>query len=748
MLRLVRPALWTLAATGLVGCGHGRDTSRGPYAFDLYERGIRTAMLRGGTGPEYSFTVQRRSTETGAWGAPHLVPLDSLARGGGRLPGALRVWAALFTRILASRWDGTTAVALTGDSSVTFTYVRHRSTAGEIDGNASGQDEWALQDGGLMHYGSSPLDFIIDSGGRFVAAIDPSDDDVLVVPGEEQRTTVKLWQRPQVSQGRFGVHALPRVMLPMSDGVHLATYIYLPDSGGSSGRYPAILTRTPYDASQGISRDWSFVARGYAVVYQDVRGRFASEGKFEIDVHEAPDGDETLTWIAHQPWSNGVIGMAGGSYPGHNQWMAASKGNRALRALVPVVSMGTPHGDMPYTGGTLNAGAADWMFSMDGMDARTRAATDWPTLLRHRPTIEIDSLVLGRQSPLWRHMLTHTLYDGAWRKADWLRDGDAIDVPALHLSGWYDDDHPGTLANWAMMAAHHRAHQRLILGGWRHSINHDRELNGVRFGIDVIRPDINFLMLQWYDRFLKDIHNGIDDGPTVEYFSVGDNAWHAATAWPPSDARIQRWYLHSAGDAASAKRGTLSTLEPQHEPTDAYRYDPQDPTPDLIDVSLNEQALPNDYRAVDARPDVAVYETPALRAPLRIAGPLEAVLFASTSRRDTDWMVRVSDVDSAGHAYRLVTGLVRARHRNSMATETLLEPGQVDRYRIGLRSIAATILPGHRLRVSIFSAASGYILPNSNTGEDEAYVTHTVVADQRIHHEGSHASFVELPVLP
>jgi putative CocE/NonD family hydrolase len=298
-----------------------------------------------------------------------------------------------------------------------------------------------------------------------------------------------------------------------------------------------------------------------------------------------------------------------------------------------------------------------------------------------------------------------------------------------------------------MMAAHKRAHQRLILGGWRHGINRDREINGVRFGIDVIRPDINFLMLEWYDRFLKNIHNGVDSGPTVEYFSVGDNAWHAASAWPPAEAHIQQWYLHSDGDAATTKHGGLSTVAPQHEPPDPYRYDPQDPTPDLIDVSLNEQALPNDYRSVDARPDVAVYETPVLRAPLRIAGPLEAVLFASSSGRDTDWIVRLSDVDSAGHAYRLVTGLIRARHRQSMAVETLLRPGEIARYRITLRSIAATMLPGHRLRVSVASAASGYIFPNSNTGGDEAHVTRTVVADQQVYHDAAHASYVVLPVI-
>ena len=728
----------------LVACRVGERVSRGPVlAFDLYEKGIRTAKLRGGIAPDYVFTISRRNWMTGQWGAPESVPLDSLARGSKQLPGSLAAWPTLLRRIGAVNWDSAQGtVVLFPDSARTFTYIRHRSIAGATDGNASDQEQWALQDGGLMQYGFAPLDLIIDPHNTQVAAIDPSDDNALVVPGAEDRTTVRLWRRRQVSEAPFGVRALPRAMVPMSDGVRLATYIYLPAGGADdssanplgidSSRWPVVLTRTPYNAALGIDRSWQLVSRGYAVVNQDVRGRFASEGPFEVDVHELQDGDETLTWIAHQPWSNGVIGMAGGSYPGHTQWMAAYKGNPALKALVPLVSMGTPFGDMPYTGGAVTAGAAEWMFSMDGMKAATGKSTDWPTVLQHRPTIEIDTLVLGRQSPLWRHMLTHTLYDKEWEAADWLRYGQDINVPALHVSGWYDDDHPGTLANWAMMQAHGRPNQRMILGGWRHGINRDREINGVHFGIDDIRPDLNFLMFEWYERFLKGIHNGVELSPRVEYFSVGDNRWHTASAWPPDSARISPWYLHSSGDAVAAKHGTISMVAPGKEPPDVYQYDPQHPTPDLIDVSLNEQALPNNYRTVDARPDVAVYDTPILRKPLCVAGPMQAALWASSSALDTDWMVRLSDVDSAGNAYRLVTGLIRARHRKSMATETLLTPGKIEYYDIGLRSIAATIATGHRLRVSVFSAASGYIFPNSNTGGDEATVTQTVIADQRI----------------
>jgi uncharacterized protein len=728
--------------------GMAQAPAKKSLAFDLYEKGVQTATLRDGKAPDFLFTVRRRDWMTGVWGATERVSLDSLSQGSKRLPGSLRAWAKLLPRIAAANWDGATVtVLLSLDSAKTFTYIRHRSIAGATDGNASDEEEWALQDGGLMRYGFSPLDLIVDPGNTLVAAIDPSDDNVLVKPGAEARTTVRLWRRPQVSPAKFGVVALPRAMVAMPDSVHLATYIYLPADSGGQKRYPVILTRTPYNAAAIIAFSWPLVARGYAVVAQDVRGRYASEGQFEPDLDEIPDGDETLTWIAHQPWSNGVIGMAGGSYPGHTQWEAAAKGNPALKALVPVVSMGTPHNDMPYTGGAFTAGGAQWTFGMSGMDPAVEKQTDWATVLKHRPILEIDSVVMGRESPIWRYEITHTAYDSAWKAADWLRNADVIAVPALHISGWYDDDHPGTLANWAMMEAQKRPNQRLILGGWRHGINRDREINGVHFGVDDIRPDLNFLMFEWYERFLKGIPNGIEKGPRVEYFSVGDNAWHTATAWPPANSKAERWYLHSSGNAASAKKGSLSITAPAAEAPDPYRYDPENPTPDLIDVSLNEQALPNNYAGVDARPDVAVYDTPRLKRPLRIAGPLEAVVFASSSAKDTDWMLRLSDVDSAGNAYRFVTGLVRARYRTSMEVETPLTPGAVEQYHIRLRSIAATIKPGHRLRVSVFSAASGYIFPNSNTGEDEATVTRTVVASQQIYHTAQYPSYVLLPVV-
>lgn len=715
----------------------------GAADFVLYEKGIRTAEFQFLNSFAGDFSSRQRDRFTGRWTASVERRADNLEQ----LPGSLRLLAAVGHRLAGIDWGAERIVRLANDHGPPLEFERYAPVQAKVGGDVVKADRWIQRNGGKLRYGVPPLDLIIGDDSRFLGAIDPSNDNVLVMAGYEAMSpTFKLWRQPDVSQATYGIRKLPRAMVAMKDGTRLATYVYLPAGEPADSGYPVLLTRTPYDASRVIDWSWHYVARGYAVVAQDVRGRYASEGEFWVDIHEIGDGDETLAWIAGQEWANGNIGMMGASYPGHTQWMAAARGNPALRALVPIVSTGTPHVDMPYIGGAFNAGTAAWAFRMDGGSNEPR---NWDTLLRRRPYKDIDRIALGKESRIWNQYLEHQLYDDYWKASDWYRYSANIDVPALHVSGWYDDDHPGTLANWAMMARNGRSHQRMILGAWRHSINADRAINGVAFGPEVVRVDLNFQIQQWYDRFLKGIRNGVELGPAVEYFSVGDNQWRSASAWPPRDSRVRNWYLHGDGQAASAKSGSLSTVLPvEGEVFDSFRYDPEEPTPSLIDVSLNEQSLPDDYSRIELRPDVAVYQTAVLTEPIRIAGPIRAVLYASTSAKDTDWIVRLSDVDPDGRAWRLVEGIIRARFRNSFEKAELLTPGRIERYEISMRSHANTFLPGHRIRVSISSAAAGYIFPNSNTGEDEATVTRTEVAHQEIYHDPQHPSHIQLPVAP
>ena len=586
--------------------------------FVLYEKGVATAHLKLGASFSGEFQSSERNRGTGAWSAEVSRAWSSLGTGADALPGSLAILGVLGPPLGAANWTREMVGASAGDLS--FFYARDHAIRKVTAGHLTKAHYWHQVDGGLLRFGYPPLDLIVGDDGAILAASDPTNDVILVERAYESLTpTLEAWSAPSIPPAHFGVRQLPREMVAMSDGVRLATDVYLPNVDAVGSRYPTILMRTPYDARPVINSTWQYVARGYAVVVQDVRGRFGSEGEFLVDIHELKDGDETLTWISRQAWSDGKIGMMGSSYPGHAQWMADYKGNPALYTIVPQVSMGTPHNDMPYTGGTLDVGVAQWALRMDGADT---ARIDWAALLRTRPFAAIGKKGLGTDSKLWDQMVQHQLYDDYWKASDWLLYEKNIKIPAFHISGWYDDDHPGTLANWAMMARNKRANQKMILGAWRHNLNEDRDLNGVRFGANVIRADLNLLKEQWYDHFLMGRANHVEQRPAVEYYSVGDNQWRTASAWPPTEAKMQSWYLHSDGEAATRKSGTLSTTAPRQEPNDSYDYDPADPTPSLIDVSLNEQSLPDNYAPVEARKDVAVYETPKLKKPMRIAGPI------------------------------------------------------------------------------------------------------------------------------
>jgi putative CocE/NonD family hydrolase len=712
--------------------------------FVLYEKGVATAHLKLAASFSGAFQNSERDRNTTAWSSELNRAWSSLGTGPNALPGSLAVFGVLGPQLSAADWTAREMVGVS-DGNLHFFYTRDQAIRKMTAGHLAKAHYWHQVDGGMLRFGYPPLDLIVGDDGTILAAIDPTNDDVLVERGYEPLTpTLNAWRAPSIPLASFGVRQLPRAMVEMSDGVKLATDVYLPSGDSAGNTHATILVRTPYDARPVINYAWQYVARGYAVVVQDVRGRFGSEGEFLVDIHELKDGDETLTWISKQSWCNGKIGMMGASYPGHAEWMADYHGNPALYTIVPQVSMGTPHNDMPYTGGTLDVGVAQWVLYMDGANT---AKIDWASLLRSRPFAAIGKKGLGKESKLWDQIVEHQLYDDYWRACDWLLYDKNIKIPAFHISGWYDDDHPGTLANWAMMARNKRANQKMILGAWRHSLNEDRDLNGVRFGGNVIRADLNLLKEQWYDHFLMDRLNHVEQRPNVEYYSVGDNQWRTASAWPPTEAQMRAWYLHSDGGAAARKTGTLSTTMPEQEPNDPYDYDPEDPTPSLIDVSLNEQSLPDNYAPVDARKDVAIYETPKLKQPVRIAGLIAAVIYADSSAKDTDWIVRLSDVDGDGRVTRLVEGVLRARFRNSFSREELLSPGNVVRYDIKMRSHANTFLPGHRIRISVSSAAAGYIYPNSNTGENEAYATRTIIAHQNVYHDKLYPSRVELPVV-
>lgn len=741
----------------LIGTGESA-ASQEPRTFDVYTKGIHAAELVIGRA---EYRIRKRNPETGAWSSPTVRPAFPVATDTAfMLPGRIRLLALQLPQLERIPWELLPAAAW--PDAVTL-YDRQERREVVVGGRTVQTTRWTHRDGSL------PVDLIIDQAGTLVAGIDLRADVVLVRRGYEALTTVPRWQEANISPARYGYHLAERVMVPMSDGTRLATLVYLPREG--KGPYPTIFVRTPYGISNLILEYWHYVARGYAVVLQAVRGTIywdaanRSEGVWDPMINEPADGKTSLEWLVRQPWSDGQVCMQGGSYVGYTQWAVSMANNPALKCLIPESSMGTAFSDQPYWGGTIVEGIAYYVLFM--LDKPILPGRSWNEILHYRPLIDLDRYATGSDIPQWKRLLTHQSNDAYWARQNWYRSTEPRRFSALQISGWFDDDFPGTEANWAMMTRYGQGPQRLVIGPWKHSYNADRRLNGYSFGPTAVREDIWLLKQQWYDRFLRNKAPSAP-APTVDYFVLGSNQWRQASAWPPTEAAATPWYLESDGQAARLRsRGHLVPEAPVTAGTpDRYRYDPANPPANWYDFDQMQrwedvQSFPYDVKDIESRPDVVTYTSAPLEEDLTIAGNVMMVLHASTDVRDTDWWIHLADVDTSGRSNRISLGVLRARFRDledpvnralgkNYESERPLsgDPGEVVEYRIALRSIANTFKKGHRIRIAVMNAMNNYSFPNSNTGADEARVTETIPGQMAIHHGGPHPSRIILPVLP
>ncbi|MGN7471668.1 CocE/NonD family hydrolase [Brevibacillus sp. SAFN-007a] len=626
-------------------------------------------------------------------------------------------------------------------------YQRYERYEGTVGVGREQKQAWVW----AVREAAQPIDLIVcDNEVVAFVLTGRGDSVVLVQEGRENLTPLALWHDPQLSPARYGVRHLGRRDVAMRDGVRLATEVWVPAGLRPGERVPTILLRTPYGRMDGVFRRLPFVARGYALVVQDTRGREDSEGDWIPLVHEREDGDDTLNWIAGQPWSDGAVGMLGGSYVGYVQWAAAASGNPHLKAIFSYVTVGTPYIDIPRKGGTILTGLS-WIFMMAEKRRNIAALSrsDWSDVLKVRPIKDIPQKVLGKEIPFWTKWMEHPDGDEFWARSDWKQFAEQVRVPAFLVSGWYDDNGMGTSEAWEVASRNLPGHTRMILGPWYHKANTTREIHHVPFGNNAIRYDLDVTQLRWFDRYLKGIENGVEHEPRVQYYMVGENEWRTSATWPPEEAVYTPFYLSSNGQAnTSAGDGVLTLATPGNEPADTYVFDPLDAAPYLLDLSENENSVPENYREVEKRPDVLVYTSEPLQEDVAIAGEISAVLYAASSARDTDWLVRLSDVDEEGNSIRLSDGIICARYRHSFAVPKLLEPGQIERYEIRMGKIANVFRKGHRIRVCVTSGAENFSFPNPNTGTDLATETETVVARQRIYHDEQHPSHIRLPLLP
>ncbi|HEY8476788.1 MAG TPA: CocE/NonD family hydrolase [Chloroflexota bacterium] len=567
------------------------------------------------------------------------------------------------------------------------------------------------------------------------------------------------------------------VEVPMRDGTVLRADLYRPESGGP---YPALLQRTPYNKAlftTGLVVDPVRVAsRGYAVVIQDTRGRYASDGRFYVFRDEAQDGFDTVEWVASQPWCDGKVGMFGASYHGVTQWQAAVTAPPHLKTIAPWITGSDYHEGWTYQGGAFCLGFnLSWTLAHLAPDTLLRDrerhesfAARWDRLVscidgmtdafRRLPLTDLPEI--EGLAPYYFDWLAHPDDDAYWRQ--WNvedRWGDVV-VPAFHLGGWYDIFLGGTLRNFVGMQRRGgsevaRRGQKLIVGPWGHGLQLANPVGEVDFGLRSTRLaiDLDGLMLRWYDRWLKGEENGVDREPPVKLFVMGENVWRDETEWPLSRAVPTPFYLHSKGGANSLHGdGWLSPEPPGHEPVDTYLADPRRPVPTRGGgLCCYASLLPlgaYDQRCVERRPDVLVYTSPPLDEDVEVTGPISAVLYASSSAPDTDFTVKLVDVDPSGYARNLTDGILRARYREGTRAGRLIEPGRVYEYTIDVGATSNLFRAGHRIRIEIASSNFPRFDRNPQTGVPAAEARAFAPAVQTVYHEPAYPSRVILPIVP
>ena len=543
----------------------------------------------------------------------------------------------------------------------------------------------------------------------------------------------------------------------MRDGVVLRADIYRPDT---EGKFPVLLTRTPYDKSK--EGDGTILAaHGYVVVIQDVRGRYTSEGKWYTFEHEPNDGYDTVEWAAALPYSNGKVGMFGGSYVGATQMLAAISAPPHLAGILPVVTASNYHENWTYQGGAFEQWFdQSWTtgLALDTLNRRVAKdsyATRWDLMpLVHYPVLELGSP--GGLADYYLDWVSHPAYDDYWKRLSIEEHYAQIQVPALTVAAWYDLFQDGSLRNYFGIKAHGgspaaRDGQRLmvIVGG--HS-GPGPIIGEVDFGKDAVVSEGD-LILRWYDYLFKGIDNGMAGEKPVKLFVMGRNIWRQEDGWPLARAVETRYYLHSGGKANTLKGdGSLAPEAPSTETADQYVYDPANPVPThggpLCCDSVHLKPGAFDQRPVENRHDVLIYTTPAFRQDTEVTGPITLDLYVSSSAVDTDFTGKVVDVGPQGFARNLAEGILRARYRTSRETAELLTPQEIYKLTLNLWSTSNVFLAGHRLRLEVSSSNFPRFDRNLNTGEDQGRSTRMVKATNVVYHDSEHPSALILPMVP
>ncbi|HEV2382962.1 MAG TPA: CocE/NonD family hydrolase [Terriglobia bacterium] len=570
---------------------------------------------------------------------------------------------------------------------------------------------------------------------------------------------------PAFADGPYRVTLQRDVEAKMRDGSVLRADIYHPDA---PGQFPVLLERTPYDKRGSVDFGLKAAARGYVVIVQDVRGRYNSEGEWYPFKHESEDGHDTVEWAAQLPYSNGKVGMFGGSYVGATQMLTAIAHPPHLAGIFPVVTASNYHDGWTYQGGAFEQWFNESWTSGLALDTYRRQmdasvnARQYDNVLPLNAYPLFDSSLLSplfklnRLAPYFVDWLSHPDYDSYWKGWSIEEHYQDIQVPAYVVAAWYDIFQGGSLRNYLGITGHGgsdeaRRKTRLLVEIGGHA-GQGPKIGTVDFGKESV-TDEDSLILRWYDWLFKGEENGLGQEKPVKYFVMGRNAWHDESKWPPAEARQIAYYLHSGGSANSASgNGALSTAPPASEPADRFAYDPASPVPTTGGPLCcdGQHLAPGaaDQREVESRADVLVYTTAAFDRDYEVTGPVSLDFYASSDAVDTDFTAKLVDMGPDGFARNLTEGIIRARDRESQEHPQLMVPGTVYRFRIDLWSTSNVFLTGHRLRLEISSSNFPRFDRNLNNGQEAGSSSAFVQAANTVLHDRQHPSALMVSVMP
>jgi hypothetical protein len=548
--------------------------------------------------------------------------------------------------------------------------------------------------------------------------------------------------------------------IPMRDGVILRADILRPSKGGP---FPVLVYRTPYgkdNARQEYTTFQHALERGYAVVVEDVRGRYGSQGDFSAYQNEGRDGYDTIEWAAGQPWSNGKVGTFGLSYPGAVQWLAAVENPPHLMAMVPAMTFSS-YRNFFYAGGTFDISWIEWIWEDIAPDMRVKLNSSGPrsfdeaTASWGKSGLAMESVLPLRDmdglqgiAPYYYEWLSHPVDDPWWGWADLRGKYGRTHAAILNLSGWYDEHYgpEGATTNFRELveARGGRAdNTALLMGPWVHGVKSTGTAKaGERSFPDAAKIDYDNTVLDWMDHYLRGVDNGVERKLPVRYYVMGADAWHESQTWPPRSSPTKFYFGH----AAPGKPGLLSEAAPTAGNFSSFVSDPGHPVSD----KYAEDAGAHDYSYLASRTDLLTFDTAPLSTDTEITGAIDAQMFLSCDCRDIDVWVRLYDVAPDGGVWNEMgpgPDVQRASYRDLAKGRELLRPGQIYEVRVEGPVTSNVFKKGHRIRVQVSGSFFPYFSRNLQSGELETVAATPKKAAIRIYHDRTHASHVVLPVV-